>query len=341
MDGNFVSITPHQVGYAHAGEKVPTVSDFIDLRSGIISLIDLGATEGIFHLEDYTLDDVKADMIRAKSYIMNSYPLGAYSVQSIDYEIGTNSGQNAISLEITYKHPKSELDQIRSVYGLPGAKGQIADALNSHRSSLILLVTGYEELDLAQWITDYAALHPDIVMEVPQVSVQTYPEQGSTRIVEILFTYQNSRDSLRQMQNMVKPIFSSAELYVSSDADEQTKFTQLYTFLMERFDYKYETSLTPSYSLLCHGVGDSKAFAQIYSAMCVRIGLNCVTVSGTYQGQSRHWNLVQSNGFYYHVDLLASAKAGKLQLLDDSMMEGYVWDYSAYPLGGSPVVTTP
>lgn len=337
MDGSYVSVVPHKVGYSRADDSIPVISDYIDLRSAIINLIDCGSTEGVFLLGEYLPENVKKDMIRAKNYVTKSYPLGAYSVESIEFSFGTNGGQNALSVQISYRHTKSEIDQIRTVHEISGATNSIADALNNHRSSLVLLITGYEDTDFAQWISDYVALHPNVVMELPQVSVQIYPEQGDTRVVELLFTYQNSRDTLRQMQNQVKQIFSSAELYVSTDADEQTKLSQLYIFLMERFDYHFETSLTPSYSLLCHGVGDSKAFAQVYAAMCQQIGLDCITIFGSYHGEARYWNMVQVNGVYYHIDLVRSYQSGKLQLLDDSQMEGYVWDYSAYPRGGSPV----
>lgn len=339
LDGSYASVTPHQIGYAQSDEKIPLISDYIDLRSAVIELIDSGVTDAVFHLDNYRQEDVEKDMIRVKHHIHRSHPIGAYSVESIDYDFGANGGQSALSIQLTYRHTRSEIEQIHSVYGIAGAQKKISEALDHHSSSLVLLVTGYQETDFAQWVTDYAGLHPDVVMELPQVTVQTYPDQGDARVVELIFTYQNSRDSLRHMQQQVQPIFSSAALYVTGDADEQTKYTQLYTFLTERYDYRLETSLTPSYSLLCHGVGDSKAFAQVYSAMCRKIGLKCDTVSGTYQGQSRFWNLIECAGVYYHVDLLRSAQSGELLLMDDQQMQDYVWDYAVYPVGGTPVPT--
>lgn len=337
LDGSYVSVTPHQVGYGQSDQRIPLISDYIDLRSAVIELIDSGVTEAVFHLSNYQQEDVRKDMLRVKSYVHRSHPIGAYSVESIDYEFGTNGSQSALSVTISYRHSPAEIDRIQSVYGIPSAKKRIAEAMDHHQSALVLLITGYQDTDLAQWAADYAGLHPDIVMELPQIAVQTYPDQGDARVVELIFTYQNSRDSLRHMQQQVQPIFSSAALYVTGDADAQTKYTQLYTFLTERYDYRLETSLTPSYSLLCHGVGDSKAFAQVYSAMCRKIGLKCDTVSGTYQGQSRFWNLIECAGVYYHVDLLRSAQAGELLLMDDQQMQDYVWDYAMYPLGGTPV----
>ena len=104
---------------------------------------------------------------------------------------------------------------------------------------------------------------------------------------------------------------------------------------MERFDYTLETSITPSYSLLCHGVGDSEAFASAFAAMCRRAGLECRIVSGTRAGEAWFWNLIREGDVYYHVDLLQSKSAGELQKLTQEQMQGYVWDYSAYPAAGS------
>ena len=59
-------------------------------------------------------------------------------------------------------------------------------------------------------------------------------------------------------------------LYVSGEGEDFQKFSQLDGFLMERFDYKFETSITPAYSLLHHGVGDSRAFAD----SCQHLGID-------------------------------------------------------------------
>ena len=97
---------------------------------------------------------------------------------------------------------------------------------------------------------------------------------------------------------------------------------------MERFDYRLQSSRTPSYSLLCEGVGDSRAFAQIYAAMCTRIGLEAATISGTRDGEKHHWNLVRIDGVWYHLDLLAS---NQFRPMTDGEMTDYDWDREAYP----------
>lgn len=332
MDGSYVSVTPHQVGYVQTPDDNPTVSNFAGLRSALISLIDSGAEEGIFYLDDYSQEAVTDDMATAMAYACQSYPIGAYAVESIDYAFGTSGGQNALSVRIDYRHTSSEIARIQTVRGISGAKRALADALASCRDSLVLQVTGFQETDFVQLVEDYAAGHPDVVMELPQTSVQIYPDRGDVRIVELIFSYQTSRESLRQMQNQVEPIFSSAAQYVIPDAEPRTKYSQLYNFLMERFDYTMETSITPAYSLLRHGVGDSKAFAQVYAAMCSQAGLECITVSGACDGESRVWNIILDGDVYYHLDLLQ----GSFSPRSDAEMTGYVWDYSAYPACGAP-----
>jgi hypothetical protein len=197
---------------------------------------------------------------------------------------------------------------------------------------VVLYVEKYEAADIAQWVEDHALSYPELVMESPEVTVNLYPEEGSERVVELKFTYQNSRDSLRTMQQKVSPMFASAKLYVSGEGQPREKFSQLYAFLMERFEqYTLETSSTPAYSLLIHGVGDAKAFASVYSAMCRQAGLDCAVVAGTRGGKAWFWNIIAVDGAFYHVDLLRCSQTGSFKMHTDGQMSGYVWDYSAIP----------
>ena len=100
---------------------------------------------------------------------------------------------------------------------------------------------------------------------------------------------------------------------------------------MERFDYQTETSVTPAYSLLQHGVGDSRAFATVYAAMCRKAGLECLVVTGTRSGEPWAWNMIKLGSAYQHVDLLKCSAGGGFRETADREMDGYVWDYSGYP----------
>ena len=335
MDGSYVSVTPHQVAVSQTPDAgARTVGSYAQLRSALISMIDSGAESGLFSLVEYPREDVQADMERAVAYAMGTYPVGAYAVETIDYAVGTGLGSSAMTVDITYRADRVDTENIRTVRWTSGAESAVEDALDEMADTLVLQITGYTDMDFEGIVRRYAEENPDRIMEIPEVSVGIWPDSGDARVVELKLRYRTDREILRTMREHVLPVFSSAALYVTGQADQRTKFQQLHAFLMERFDYTIESTTTPSHSLLCRGAGDSRAFALVYAAMCRRIGLNAVTVSGTREGESCCWNLIRIDGAWYHLDLLGSRR---FQPMTDDGMTGYEWDREAYPAAaGTP-----
>ena len=337
LNGSFVSVTPHEAPKQVAHADTITAANYKDFLAALKQLVAAGTEVAAIHVEEYPEKALEVGVRRAVYNVMHNDPIGAYAVEDIQYEIGSSSGLPAVSIAVTYRHNSTELQRIRRAVSIPQVQIIVANALESYEAGIVLLVGQYEDTDFSQFVQDYAREHPETIMEIPQVTQALYGT-GESRVVELIFSYQTSRDSLRRMQAQVKPVFESAVLYVSGDGDDYQKFSQLYAFLMERFDYKLETSITPSYSLLRHGIGDSRAFAQVYAAMCRDAGLTCMTVTGTRDGEPWTWNMILDGEEYYHVDLLRCSERGKYRELTDEEMEGYVWDYSDYPAcTGKPV----
>lgn len=329
MDGSYVSVTPHQVSPGQSSEgSARAIRGYTELRSALVSMIDSGSTRELFSLAEYPREEALADMEQAVAYAMSTYPIGAYAVEDIRFDFGTGMGALAMSVDITYRHSREAIERIQTVRGADGAEAAIADALHECTDVLVLQVTGYRGEDYAALALEYARQNPDRVMEIPEIQAEIWPDQGSVRVLELTFAYQTDRQILRAMREEVQPVFSSAALYVTGQAGEWVKFSQLYTFLTERFDYKIETSVTPAYSLLCQGSGDSQAFARIYAAMCRRIGLEVFAIQGTREGEVWWWNLVRIDGLWFHVDLL---DPGGFRAMTDAEMTGYEWDRTAWP----------
>lgn len=336
LNGSFVSVTPHEAPrqVSHSGTTAANYKEFV---TALKQLVSAGTEVAAIHVSEYPAKALETGVQRAVYDVKHNDPIGAYAVEDIQYEIGSSSGLPAVSITVAYRHNSTELQRIRRALGVTQAQTAAAAALESYDPGIVLLVSQYEDTDFSQFVQDYAGEHPETIMEVPQVTQALYGT-GESRVVELIFSYQTSRDSLRRMQAQVKPVFESAVLYVSGDGDDYQKFSQLYAFLMERFDYKQETSITPAYSLLRHGTGDSRAFAQVYAAMCRDAGLTCLTVTGTRDGEPWTWNIVRDGEGFYHVDLLRCSEGGRYRECTDEEMEGYVWDYSEYPVcAGAPV----
>lgn len=341
FNGSYHNVTRHEEEDSQEDAQIVSVSNYASLYSTLRSAIADGMESIIISVARYDQDAVEMDMSAAIERVITTDPIAAYAVEDIEFELGSNAGQPAVAVTVNYLHNRTEIRKIRHLQDRDGVETAIAEVLDNCDSGTVLYIKDYAEMDFAQWVEDYAAANPDKVMELPAVTANIYPEAGEDRVVELKFLYQNSRESLRSMQGKVKPLFSAAAIYAGGDGDTAERYFKLYSFLMGLFQtFQLDTSLTPAYSLLQHGVGDSKAFATVYAAMCEEAGLECIVVTGMRAGEPRYWNIVQTEEVYYHVDLLACEQNGDfLMQTDEEMraadeMTGYVWDYSAYPACG-------
>lgn len=331
FSSSYYSAEPHPQdtlmiqGHTHEAE------DIQDLRRILKQLVEDFQVQAVILAEDYDPERLEEDLREAYVDMIEEEPLAAYAVEGFVSKVGKAEGKTAVTLTFEYAYDQRQLKSIKRVATMEDAAYHIQNALAQCDVGLTLYVDKYEERDVLQVVEDYALLNPQLVMEIPQVSVDVYPYDGEARVVGIYFTYRTDRDSLKRMKEKVGQVFESAALYVCDDILPQQKYLQLWSFLMERFEYRYETSITPAYSLLHHGVGDSRAFAQVYAALCVQEGLECRVVSGTKQGQSHSWVIIRVEDTCYHLDLLEQG----FRVRTDDQMEGYVWDYSAHPHCGA------
>ena len=330
MDGAYHSVKPHASEGNKLSDDVVTVSGYIELRDALLEMVSTGREQSTFYISGFDPKNVDQYMTAAIMHAKEDSAIGAYALDKITYESGNSGGVPAIAVEAKYIHGRQEILRIKTVSDVDIARSFLINALRNCDTSVVLKVKNYEKMDVEAILKEYATENPHLCMEIPQIAAATYPEQGDERVLEVFFTYQNSRETLKMMQEMVLPIFQAAEVYVrNSDADAQ-KYEQLYAFLMERFDYKIESSITPVYSLLRYGVGDSKAIAMVYSIMCQNANLPCQVVGGTKDGEAYYWTLIRIKDVDYHIDMLASSMSGEFTLMIPDEMTGYVWDYSDF-----------
>lgn len=329
MNGERLSVTPHENKLQQASGEIFEAETYAQMQVALIDKIEAGSDSMVVSVSAFAEATADKDIQSAVEYVKNSTPIGAYAVKEINYEVGKNRGQLVIAFHMEYRHGIGELARIKSAANMEEATMHITNALGECTDSLVFMVNNYVQTDLVQLVADYGNDNPDKVMEQPQVRVSVYPDTGDSRIVEIYFTYQTSREELRKMRDQVEAVFTSARLYVRQTTVKET-YSRLYSFLMERNEYTIGTSITPAYSLLHHAVGDSRAFANVYGAMCRREGLDCRVISGTKNGETHFWNMIRYRGEYYHVDLLECSKNGDFKMLKASDMSDYIWDYSAF-----------
>ena len=88
-------------------------------------------------------------------HIRGTYPVGAYAVENMEFEIGTSSGRPAVAVSITYRHSRIEIQRIRTVRNMESAVSLIGNALDNRESALVLEVEKYTDTDFSQIVKDY------------------------------------------------------------------------------------------------------------------------------------------------------------------------------------------
>lgn len=323
----YVEITPSSrrtSGYT-AGDAPAENAE--QLYESLEAMITSGVDRAVLYAVNMNAEELDATLTDAVQRIRKEVPIAAYAVQDVDFEVGTTGGKLAAAVNVTYRRSAVEIRRILRVENMDQVREIIRENIEDATARVVMEVGDYQNLDAAQLVHTLAETRPDVVMEEPSVAQEVFGS-GQAKVIELSFAYRNSREALMQMREQVQPVFDSAALYVSGDGAMGQKYSQLCSFLMERFEYTIGTSITPSYSLLRHGVGDSRAFATVYAAMCRQAGLECMVVNGTRSGQPWSWNMVCDEGSFFHVDLL---REGDYAELSDEDLTGYVWDYSAYP----------
>ena len=234
MDGERIYLEPQHQEEGGGDKGVVPVNSFVQMQNALLALVEEGANGAVFSVADFYGGSVHFYMDNAIRFVMDSTPMGAYAVEDITYEIGTNAGEAAIALKIKYRFDRSRILRVGKAANMEEAFSLMGDALDSCEPYVAVRVPDYAETDLVQWVRDYSMENPHVVMEVPSVDAVTYPESGNERIIELSFTYQTSRASLLNMQQTVEPVFTAAELYVRNATRVREKYAQLYAFLMER-----------------------------------------------------------------------------------------------------------
>lgn len=330
MNGSYSSVKPHEEPSNQTADTTVNVYNYAGLVAVLNSFAEAGKESGMLSMQYDSEERAQEDLQQAVSYVRQNNPFAAYGVEEIAYHFGTSGGRKAVSIQITYLQNRTPVEKIQRVKTLSELEKIIAQKLDACDAGVVVYFESPDQPDYAQMVEDYVLAYPQRVMEAPEVTVSLYPEQGKQQIAELKFTYRTSRAELRTLQNKVAPVFASAAQHVSGQWTDAEKAQRLYDFLMERYEYNIQTSITPAYSLLLHGVGDHRAFAMVYGAMCREAGLDCYLVTGTRGGTPWVWNAVRLDGVYHYIDLLNSTETGFYLYTQEEMTE-YVWDYSAYP----------
>lgn len=333
VPSDYVRVSDYDAsGAVEENADVLSADDFRSLKDAIRSFVMSHIEHGVIRVQRYKDGDVEEDLASAAYQIAREDPYGAYMVDYMTHSCSLIVSYYEIGIDITFREDISLPEQISYAAGNATAQTLLQQAMDRYDDRLVMYVERGFSLDLEAEAAAYYAQNSGRLMAMPEIRRTDYPENGTARIVEMRFQYPVSAKTLREMAQAVEDTLSAASVYVRYRDTQTEKAELLFTYLLERFSYvEYETP-TPVYSHLCDGLTESRSAAQSWQLLCDRVGLDCVTVSGLYQGAEYWWNILCLDGEYSHVDTFRDLLGGgPLRLYSDAQMSEYYWDTAQYP----------
>lgn len=321
VHNSYLTITPHNNRHSEKSDAI-TVRSYAQMRSNLVQQVDQHAAQVSMVTDSYS-GDVEQDVQKVLNYIQNSYPLGAYAIDTVSYEIAQVASFYQIQLQLTYTHTAWEMSQITQVR-MENLSRKIGEAIAAGRGKQTLIVAAYTPVDFTELCWQYLLENPANALLMPSVSCQIWPDSGTVRVVELRYTYPATAQQLREYRTEVTAALADAAQY--NGLPETQRVAQLYAFMQTRYTGWQEAPTdTPAYSVLCQGTGDAASFAAVFRLLCQQVGLDCTLVQGEKNGAAYTWNLLQVDGIYYHVDVWSALRNGRpeLPLWTDDMLQGY------------------
>lgn len=287
--------------------SVLRVENYRELVSAVRYLVEQGAEEGAIQLYNYDGEE-ESDLSAACLEVSTQDPLGAYAVDYIKHELSRVVSYYQATLAIRYRRSGSQREGIVSANGDQAIRERLGEALEDFSAEAVLRTPfffGDEETVKALLREAYYG-QPELALGLPEAQVTFYPDSGWDRIVEIVLTYPEETETLKEKKEALERRVEEL-LPAGSGLDEESAARMALTALYGSQDgagteYDPEGGST-AYAALVEGKADSEGMALAYALLCARENVECQVVEGSFQDKPWFWNILGfSTGESAYVD---------------------------------------
>ena len=310
LNRDYTSVTPHSATPQADGESnTIRVGSYQELVNALIYLISRGTEGGAIRFDGGDSDETAIQQMldEACLEVVQEDPLGAYAVEYIKYSVTPIVGSYEANVQM------------------------LSEALSEFSSEVVLRISYFEEDSeyIRQLMREAYLSNPASALDFPDAQITMYPETGQRRIVEVLLTYHQSRQTLESRRNSLQ---READRLLTQAGVQEDVLSQLVRLVRQTCSYQ-EGGGSTAYDALLEGTADSQGMALALALLCQRTqpALSCTVVDGQWNGVSHLWNVVQTAGGYRHVDL---TQPGEPVFRTDQEMAaaGYTWDSERVPV---------
>lgn len=317
---------------------VAGVSNYYSLQSAVFGMIGAHRENNIVPITDYD-GSLEEDLKTVTQEITTENPLGCFAVASLAFDQTRVLAYRELSITVQYKRTAQEILAVKEVPSLEDMERRLTDFLASYGTSAYYSVSGIDDDDdmlcaraLKCWYTTAEKAYG-----IKNVTFESYPEDSSSRIIEINVEWLRTEGELREQSRIVsnKVAKICSEMSASTPLGNLELITQYLTDNVQYDDQAMRalanntgmyarTDTFTAYGALIDGVAAQAGIIQAAKLMCDNMKIPCNMVCGTNGGVSCCWLRVQNDGAWYNYD-----PYGSRQLVDDGQMKAM--GYSFYP----------
>ena len=324
----YIKVEPHDEDYEVSQDSdAVTVGSYLALKNAILYFVEEGMEKGVIYAEAYS-GNITEDLEQAVYEVSKSMPIGAFAVETMTYDYSRIVSYYEIHIHTTFSRDAEEVDMLGYASDTAAVREYIAEAMKHYDGQLLLRVGDYDPFDIETVVEEIYLAHPEYALEKPIVSMNTYPEKGTQRILEIRFAYKTNAEVLMEKQQIVAEHLERIASIYGIAHNDMTNAKRFYArvgrdaVLIPDLDDLSVMTNSP-YGVLEEKCSTSYGFAQTYLLLLRATGVECELISGVKDGAVHYWCLVNLGGDYYYVDpsLSCNEESGDSFLLGDAELE--------------------
>ena len=311
-------------------EDLLVVQNYAELRRTVFNMVNTHETEVRMLFSGYT-GNVMSDIASVCNAVNTESAYGAYCVDYVTYDLTQIVSYYEATINISYRLSAEESADMEKANNLAEFGELFAQALTQEQEKLVVKVNNgtSDEKAVKNFLYQTLRNHPMAISYVPGLKLELFSGNSSQKIYQVDVTYHTELDNqkrLKEMQQAVSQLVQTA----NKEGGAQTVLdlaNSLYAHIPQ-----YGEGST-AYDALVTAIADSEGIASAFKALCDRLNVPCLVVSGLLSKQPHYWNIVQLGSDYYHVDVSLMDTMGLRALFmnDAEKQVDCWWNQADYP----------
>lgn len=325
LEREYIDVTPHNTPPTAEGDpSTLRAESYQELVNGLIYFISQSTQTGAIRLYS-NLETAESDLQAACQEVVQEDPLGAYAVADITYRVDPVVSYCEAQVQISYRRTPEQIASIIQSTGTAAIRSEAKSALAEGADQLVLRIShfdGDEDSVLALCREAYYA-DPGLALDMPDVQVALYPDQGRQRIVELDLSYHLTPDEVARRRDLL--LLNSQRLVQSLHSEGDQLILDAAHAVLRSGGHLPTGGSTAYHALVERGAND-EGLALAMALLCQELGVDCHLVVGTLNDRPHFWNQVACRDGWMHLDLTRMAGGASLRSDDQARAEGYGWE---------------